>query len=176
MKDRRHPGRAPLFREDRGLFRMPSQTLVVILTPQRHRNRRGDWIFDGYVLDGRMELVAVEAAVAGRRTAHVGPLIDHLDRTAAQLRAEASAQGRIVPKPSAMRIPIEARGCWRNRFAEDVDGIHEKFVQFVLAQWTIFDRARRGQVFGTPPAHETGPPVDDPVLPQAADPPARADR
>ncbi|GGB14971.1 hypothetical protein [Allosediminivita pacifica] len=155
MQNRRRETTAMTRRvEDAGLFRMPSSSMVVVMTPRFRRNRRGDCIIEGFVVDGRNELVAVEVLFAGRRSRHVQPLLNRLARLSEDVAAEAAKAGRRTPSPEDIRMPIQAKGSWRNRFTEDADGLQEKFLQFAVAQWSIIDPPNPPRLFGERPVHE----------------------
>ena len=140
--------------EDAGLFRMPTRELVVLLTPKVRQNGRKDCIVDGFAIDQRNEMVEVELLFAGRRAREVAPMLEQIKLFALETTKKAAKTGRSAPPPEKIQMPMQARGSWRNRFTESPDGLHEKYPQFVIAQWALLEPGKGGRLFGEPPCHE----------------------
>ncbi len=136
----------PLY-EDSGLFKTALCDMMLELIPQTRRNDRDDLIVRGFV-DRKTE---IDIFFAGRRTAETGPLVTQLKAIMSQARKKAEATDGPPPEVEKLRLPVRAEGAWRRSLQRDDSGWETGTYHFVVARWSLLDKAGNTVTFGEKP-------------------------
>lgn len=134
--------------EDAGLFKTAICDLMIELIPLMRHNDRQDLIVRGFV-DRKTE---VDIFFAGRRAAEVGPLEAQLKALMTHARKLASEAGARPPQVEKIRLPVRVEGAWRRSLKRDDSGWETGTYHFVVARWSLLDKAGNTVSFGETPA------------------------
>ena len=134
--------------EDRALFKTYGGPIAVSLVPQVHRTLTGDVLVRGY-FDATTEIFLL---IAGRRAREAKALEARLKGLHEGANGAAVRAGKPLPSVNQIRLPLQVKGTWRQKFWREEDGSDVRTHQLVAARWAYKDRTGALVQFGMAPA------------------------
>lgn len=136
--------------EDRALFKTYGGPIEVEMVPSFQRPDKHLFMVKAF-FQKEIEIIAI---FSGRRALET----DQLKRTLSSLEslaAQRAAARKMQPPPTDMiRLPVQIKGSWQQKFYSDDEGQDVKVYQLLVARWAFNDLLGQPHQFGEAPAYD----------------------